>query len=246
MIDTHAHLDMIKKSYLDELIENAKSVGVKTIVTQSVNIPSLSPSLEIANKYPEIVKFSAGLYPEETLKESDFDKLKEFVMKNKDQVFAIGEIGMDFSRELPGKELQEKIFRQQLELAEELNVPVSIHTRKAEKEIIEILKEYPNVKKVLHCFCGKKRLALEAEKIGCYFSVPTNIVRAHNFQDLVRYIPKEKILTETDTPYLSPFKEKNNESAFISETIKTISKYWEMSEEEVDNQIESNFNKIYF
>ncbi|MDA3836973.1 MAG: TatD family hydrolase [Nanoarchaeota archaeon] len=245
MIDTHAHLDIIDKEYLPTLIQNAKDAGIKTIITQSVNIPSLTKSLEIAKQYPEIVKFSAGLYPEETLKESDFDELKEFVTKNIQDVFAIGEIGMDFSHPIPSRELQGKIFRKQLDLAQELNLPVSIHTRKAEKEIIEILKEYRNVKKILHCFSGKFKLIKEANEIGCYFSIPTNIVRSEHFQKMASELPKEKILTETDTPFLSPHKDKNNEPAFVVESLKMFSLLWKQLYEDVDKQIDNNYEKVY-
>ena len=243
--DTHAHLDLIKKNYLPILIENAKKARVKSIVTQSVNIDSLKNSFEIHKKYPELVKFSAGLYPEETLEETDFDELKKFVLENKEDVFAIGEIGMDGTSGHANMVTQERVFRKQLELAQELNVPVSIHTRKAEKQIVEILKEYPKVKRILHCFSGKLKLAKEAEGIGCYFSIPANIVRSEHFQKMVEMLPKEKILTETDTPYLSPLKEKQNEPAFIQETIKLISLLWKEPVENVEKQIEENFNRIY-
>lgn len=245
LYDTHAHLDIIDEKYLPTLIENAKKENVKYIVSQTVNIDSLSKTLKIKNQFPKIVKFSAGLYPEEFLKESDFTKLRKFIEENKKDIFAIGEIGMDFSHEKPDKKLQEQIFRKQLKLAEELNLPVSIHTRKAEKEILEILKEFPKVKRILHCFSGKLKLVKEADEMGCYFSIPTNIVRSQHFQKMVEILPKEKILTETDSPYLSPHKETNNEPAFIMETIKMISLLWKQNVEEVEKQIEENFNKIY-
>lgn len=222
-----------------------KKNNVKYIITQSVNVDSFKENLKIYKKYPGIVKLSIGLYPEENLEEKDFIEMKKLIIKNKKEIFAIGEIGMDFSSEKPDKSLQKKIFIKQLDLAQELNLPVSIHTRKAEKEVIEILRNYPNLKKILHCFSGNFKLIKEAKEIGCYFSIPTNIVRSQHFQKMIEVLPKEKILTETDSPYLSPHVNTNNESSFIVETIKMISLIWKEPIEKVELKIENNFKEIY-
>lgn len=242
IIDSHAHLDMIEN--LDEVITRAKENNVELILAQSVNTESLKKNLEIKNKYGDIIGLCAGLYPEETLKKSDFRILEDFVLKNEEKVMMIGEIGMDFSRKLPKKEIQEYIFHKQLELAERLGLPVSIHTRKAEKEIINILKSYPKLKRILHCFSGNFKLVKEAEMMGCYFSVPTNIVRSEHFQKIVKEVNKKKILTETDSPYLSPFREKSNEPSYITESIKVVAKIWKMSIEEAEEQILENSKKV--
>jgi TatD DNase family protein len=107
------------------------------------------------------------------------------------------------------------------------------------------LKNYPELKKVLHCFSGKKNLVKEATSLGCYFSIPTNIVRSEQFQEMLKIIPRQKILTETDAPYLSPFPEKQNEPAFIDESIKIISKLWNISTKETEKIIEDNFKKVF-
>lgn len=241
IIDVHAHLDFLPEEKLEKIENNSK---IKFVITNSVNMKSSLKNLELVKKYFKI-KLAVGLYPEETLEKSDWEKFKDFVLKNKKYVFAIGEIGMDFSLDLPNREIQEFIFRKELELAEKLNVPVLIHTRKAEKEIVEILKEYPRVKKVLHCFSGNFKLVKEANEMGCYFSIPTNIVRSEHFQKMVKELPHEKILTETDSPYLSPFKEKENEPAFIEESIKKISEIWSVSEKKVEEKIEENFERVF-
>lgn len=245
IFDTHAHLDMVDANYIKTLVDNARNSNVKFIVCQSVNLDSAKKTLEIVKKYPDILKFSLGIYPGDIEDKKDLDAFYNFALKNKKNIYAIGEIGMDFSYEKPSKEVQEKFFRKQLELANKLNVPVSIHTRKAEKEVVEILKDYPNVKKILHCFSARKKVIEDAISLGCYFSIPANIVRSQHFQMLTKMVPKDKILTETDTPYLSPFKDKKNEPANIKETIKTISKIWNCSLYSVEKQIEENFFRIY-
>lgn len=241
--DTHAHLDFIKD--LDKLIANAKKNNVKTIITNSVNLNSLDKSLEIKKKYPEIVALAVGLYPEETLESNHFDKLLTFVKDNTSSIIALGEIGLDFSRELPKKEIQKEVFINELNLARELKLPVIIHTRKAEKEVLEILKDYKDLKIILHCFSGNFKLVEKAIELDCYFSIPTNIVRAEHFQKLVEKVPREKILTETDSPYLSPFKEKENEPAFITETIKKISEIWKIDKDKIEKILETNFNRVF-
>ena len=245
LYDAHAHLDLIDVESLPKLIGNAKKNNVKYIITQSVSIDSFKNNLKIYEKYPEILKLSIGLYPEETLKEEDFVEMKKLIAKNKKEIFAMGEIGMDFSGEKPDKDLQKRIFVKQLNLAQELNLPVSIHTRKAEKEVIEILRNYPNLKKILHCFSGNFKLIKEAKEIGCYFSIPTNVVRSQHFQKMLEVLPKEIILTETDSPYLSPHANTTNEPSFIVETIKMISLIWKEPVEKVELKLENNFKQVY-
>ncbi|MEN7981850.1 MAG: TatD family hydrolase [Nanoarchaeota archaeon] len=242
LIDTHAHLDYFSEDRLKEILQNAKKHRVKLIITNSINIKSCKKNLEISKKYSKI-KLAVGLYPEEKIIKKELKDFKKFVNKNKKEIFAIGEIGMDFKYS-KNKKLQEKVFKEQLKIAQDLNVPAIIHTREAEKEIIEILKNYKG-KKILHCFHGSFKLIKKAVEIGCYFSIPTNVVNSEHFQKMIEIIPKDKILTETDTPYLSPYKNKKNEPAFIFESIKIISKIWRKSKPETEKQIQENFERIF-
>jgi len=224
---------------------NAKKVGVKSIITNSINLKSCEKNLKIKRQYPEIVKLAVGLYPEKTLKPSNSKKFEFFVQENIKNIIALGEIGLDFSYEKPTRKLQEKVFIKELELARRLNLPVIIHTRKAEQRVLEILEDFKDLKIILHCFHGNFKLIKKAEELGCYFSIPTSIVRSEHFQKMIKEISKEKILTETDAPYMSPFKEKQNEPAFIQESIKTINKIWNLSSEKTENILENNFKKIF-
>lgn len=239
IIDVHLHADFLDEGKLKEIEENKK---IKLVITNSVNIESCKKNLDLSKKYPKI-KLALGLYPEKNLKESDFNFLKDFVIKNKP--IALGEIGLDLYHYKENFEIQKEIFLKQLDLAKELYIPVIIHTRKAEKEVLDILENYPELKKILHCFSGNFKLVNKAKNLGCYFSIPTNIVKSEHFQKMVRDLPKEKILTETDSPYLSPFPNKKNEPVFIFESIKKISEIWGVSEVEVEKQIERNFNIVF-
>jgi len=239
IIDVHAHLDFLEEKKLKEIETNPK---IKLVITNSVNLESCKKNLELVKKYKKI-KLAVGLYPEKNLSLKKYNEFEKWILKNKQYVFAVGEIGLDFSYTKPEKKLQIEIFQKQLKLAEELNVPAIIHTRKAEKEIVEILKNAEG-KYILHCFSGNFKLVKQANELGCYFSIPTNITRSEHFQKMVEFLPKNKILTETDSPYLSPYKNKKNKPEFIVETIKIISKIWKKSFDSTEEQIEKNFQKI--
>lgn len=242
LIDVHAHLDYFSEEKIKEIIKGAKKNNIKVIVNNSLNLESCKKSIEFSKKY-SVIKAAVGIYPEEKVLRKELEEFKKFVSKNKKQIFAIGEIGMDFKYG-EDKKLQENAFVYQLKIAEKLKVPAIIHTRKAEKEVIGILKNLKG-KNILHAFHGKLKLADAAVKIGCYFSIPTNIVHSEHFQKLVKILPPERVLTETDAPYLSPYKDRKNEPEFIKESIKVISNIWEKSVKETERQIEENFNRIF-
>lgn len=252
IIDVHAHLDLFKDSELKKVLAKAKESKVKFIVTNSVDLKTAKRSLELLKK-DNLIKVALGIYPEDALSiergdlsKEDFIEFKKLVLENKKDVVAIGEIGMDFYHgKKENKKEQEALFREQLDLAKKLDIPAIIHTRGAEKEILEVLKDYPEVKKVLHCFCGSMNLVEKASKLGCYFSIPCSLERMQNFLDLLKIVQREKILTETDSPYLSPFKGEKNEPANISETIKIISRTWQISQEETEKILEENALRIF-
>lgn len=241
--DCHCHLDYFKEKELDNLIKNAKKNKVKSIITNSTDLKSCEKNLEILEKY-EIVKLACGLYPSDKLNLKNYQNFEKFVLKNKNQIIAIGEIGMDF-KEGKNFRTQEQIFKKQLELAQKLNLPAIIHSRKAETKVIEIIKNYPNLIKIMHCFCGKLKLISQVDD-NTYFSIPTNVVRSEHFQKMLLLISKDKILTETDSPFLSPYKDiLDNEPSFIKESIKIISKIWRLSRKQTEKIIEKNFKCVF-
>lgn len=241
IIDVHMHADFLPATKLEEIQKNEK---IRLVITNSVNLGSCLKNLGICGKFSKI-KLAAGLYPEENLKLPDFEKLERFILDNKNHIVALGEIGLDLHETKDNFETQKVIFIKQLELARKLKIPVIIHTRKAEKEVLDILDKFKDLKVILHCFSGNFKLVRRGVEIGCYFSVPANITRSEHFQKMVKEVPRERILTETDSPYLSPFIGLENEPFFISESIRKISEIWNINEEEVEKQIEKNFNSIF-
>ena len=232
IIDVHAHADFLSE---EKLVEIQKDKKIRLVISNSVNLNSCKKNLEFSRKYSKI-RLAAGLYPEEDLTLTEYSKFEKFVRKNKKEIIAIGEIGID----------KKEIFFNQLNLAKELNLPVIVHSRKAEKEALDILEDYKdNLKIILHCFSGNFNLIKRAVELGFSFSIPANIMRSEHFQKMAGEIPHERILTETDSPLLSPYKEMKNEPSFIKESIKKFSEIWNISEDKVEKIIEENFNKIF-
>ncbi len=261
LADVHAHLDHERfKKDLDNVISRAKEAGVKSIITSGVNSSTNRIALRIAEKY-ELVKASFGLYPIDALAKElevgeasgfvrdtepvDVDMELEWIKENKDKCIAIGECGLDYHW-LTGKEKeQQKIFHKVIELAEKINKPIIVHSRKAELDAVEML-ESSNVKKIImHCFHGSKKLILRAAGNGWFFSVPPVITRLQHFQMMAEIVGINQLLTETDCPYLSPFPGERNEPAFIVESVKKIAEIKGFTAEETANNIWMNYTRIF-
>ena len=140
---------------------------------------------------------------------------------------------------------QKVVFEKIINLAEKIKKPIIIHSRKAESDVIDILESSKIKKVLLHCFSGKKNLVKKGADLGYYFSIPTNIVRAHNFQLMAETVNINQLFCETDSPYLSPFKEKQNEPAFVIESYKKIAKIKRMELEEVINNVWMNWQRVF-
>jgi TatD DNase family protein len=256
--DDHAHLDheWLTTSYeMDDFINTQKSNNVKYIITQGLDLETSKKALALAKKY-DIVLAALGFYPMDTLAKDEkkqfvFDKKKfeqdiAWIKKNLKFAAAIGEVGLDYSYEHTDIEMQKYVFQTFIDLSLEKNMPLIIHSRKAEQDVIDMLLASKVKKAVLHCFSGKKKLVEQAIKAGYYFSIPTNITRSQHFQMIVKMADLSKLFTETDAPFLSPFKDdKPNEPRFIAESIKMIAQIKNMTPEEVALAIFQNFQRLY-
>ncbi len=255
-IDIHSHLDYEPLfSEIGSVVKNASSSGLKIVVTAGIHPESNRAALKLAAGY-DIVKATLGLYPVDALQNEleengqagtysvDVDKEIAFIRENREKIVAIGEIGLDFKT---GKDKDEqiKLFRQMLDLALELDKPVVIHSRKAESDALDILDDYKGLRVILHCFSGKKKLVIKARDKGYFLTVPTNVVRSQQFQDMIRMVPLRQLFCETDSPYLSPFREKRNEPAFVVESYKKIAEIKGMDISEAANIIYNNWQRVF-
>jgi TatD DNase family protein len=266
LIDVHCHLDhyMYKKD-LKDVLARAQKLGIK-VIAAGIDSYTNKLCLEIAEKYNNVF-VSFGFYPADSLdregyyeenpdaKITNVDEEIELIRKQKDnkKFVAIGEVGLDL---FTGKDIekQKQDFRKLIQLAIELDKPIVIHSRDAEAEALTVLEEYTSKikpqKVILHCFSGKKALIREAVKKGYCFSIPTNIVRSSSFKQLVKIAPIEQIFTETDGPYLSPFKNEDksfnrNEPANIVESIKVIAEVKQISQKDAEKALEDNFKRVF-
>jgi TatD DNase family protein len=171
----------------------------------------------------------------------------DFITKNKNKIVAIGEIGLDYywvkNEHLLDR--QRELFKQMIRLANSLNKPVIVHTRKAEEDSIKILEDEKANAVILHSFGGKLKLLPRILSNGWFLSVPPSIVRSSHFQELVKRTPITNLLTETDAPFLSPFKDRKNEPSFVKLTIDKIAELKNLTVEEVENNIFMNYQKIF-
>lgn len=242
LVDVHAHLDYYINDGIDAIIENAKKAGVKVIINNGIDLEKNKVSLELAKKY-DIVKAALGIYPLK-IKEVNVDEEIKFIEKNKNKIIAIGEIGLD-GLDKENLEEQTILFQKLINLAEKIKKPIIVHSRKAEEDVINILDSSTIKKVVLHCFSGNFKLVKRASELGYYFSIPTNIVFNQHFQKMAKEININRLLTETDSPYLSPFKDKRNEPAFVIEAVKKIAEIKGFDVEETANSIYLNYKDLF-
>lgn len=235
--DIHAHLDYIED--VDEVIQRAKDAGVVKIVTAGINSESNRKALVLSKKY-DIVECSLGIYPNEYV---NIDEEISFIKLHKNEIVGIGEVGLDFSEE-GNHEKQEEVFIRMIHLANELNLPLIVHSRKAEDRVLELLEQERAKKVVLHCFCGKKPLIEKGIQLGYYFSIPANLSRAQNFQGLVEKVNINQLLTETDTPYLAPVKGESSEPKDVVGTVKNIAEIKGFEEEETKKNLFLNYQNL--
>lgn len=246
IVDVHCHLtDNYFKDKLDRIINNAKKNNVVSIISNGLNYEDNLDVLKLSKKY-SIIKASLGLYPLDAIKLNDNELEKTFnqIKENKDNIIAIGEVGMDFKYNKEYKK-QKDIFTEIIELGEKIKKPLIIHSREAEKEVIELLETSKSKKFLLHSFTGNFKLVKKIFDNNYFISIPTNVVKAKHFQDIIRNFNFNQILTETDAPYLSPYKDKMNEPSFIKETIKKISEIKNLDKDEVEKIIFMNYQKFF-
>ncbi len=249
-IDVHCHLDKLIDEGVSatEAIKNAKKKGVEKMIVNGTDHQQNQIILELAEKHKEVLP-ALGIYPIDALKlsEKEIDEEIEFIKENKDKVYAIGEVGLDLKEEELHKTLdKQKInLRKFVKLAIKLNKPVIIHSRKAELHTIELLEEMNAKKVIMHCFSGKMSLADRIAKNGWFLSIPANSHYSQQFQDVIKRVPIENLLCETDTPYLHPLKEWPNQPANVVYSYKKIAEIKGIKLTEAEKQIENNFKSLF-
>lgn len=251
IFDTHAHYDdEAFDEDREELLTHMRERGVEYIVNVGASIASTAKTLELTEQYP-FVFGAAGVHPSETaeLTSRDIEWIREIASKEK--IVAIGEIGLDYYWPEPDKEIQKKWFKEQLKLAEETGLPIIIHSRDAAADTLEILKEWDahKIKGVIHCFSYTWEIAREYLAMDYYFGIGGVLTfkNAKKLKEAVMHIPMEKILLETDCPYLAPepYRGKRNQSEYIFYVAKQLAEIKNLSREEVLEITNKNAKNFY-
>ena len=248
-IDVHCHLNMLEEG-VEEAIKNAKAAGVRKIITIGTEPHDLPLVLDLAHKYAPDVYCTLGIHPHDGKVYTK--EVGEFIEANAQDpaVVAIGEVGLDYHYDSSPRDQQREAFRAQLAIAQRTGLPVEIHTRDAEEDTINILKEFKgSVTGIIHCFTGTSWLAKEALDLGFNISISGVVTfkNADDLRDTVRGLPLDRIHVETDAPFLAPIpmRGKKNTSAYVVHTAKFVADLKGVTVEQLAEQTKANALKMF-
>ena len=251
IIDSHCHLDYEPLvNNIDQVLLNAKKNNITNLLTIGTSLDSSKKVLEIVSKYPNVYG-AIGIHPNSTT--GNLDKLDEILMlkKNNKKIIAFGETGLDYFYKRSDKKDQIIAFEKHVEFSISEKIPVIIHTRDADDDTISIVKKYyKKTNFLIHCFTGNLEFAKNLLNLNCLISFSGIITfkKSNDLRDVVKYVPLEKMLIETDSPYLSPdpFRGKTNEPANVKIVAENVALIKGISFNEVANLTTKNFKNFFF
>lgn len=256
-IDSHCHIDgEAFDADRDEVVERAKNAGVKAMLNVGTGNPhngEIAKAVAVADSY-ENVFASVGVHPHDAkLYDDQAENHLIDLVKSSTKVIAWGEIGLDFYYDHSPRDVQTEVFRRQIRTAKQLNLPIIIHSRDADNETVEILQQTCSDKGfrggIMHCFGGTAEMARDLMEIGFMISFAGNVTfkKAENLRDAAKVVPLDKLLIETDCPFLTPvpFRGKRNEPSFVAHTAKFLAEFYGIELEKLANQTTDNFVNFF-
>jgi len=252
MIDSHCHLDHEPLlSNLDQILKRSKAVGIKKLLTICTTFESFDKIKEIVQK-DEIIFGTFGIHPHEVKNNKISTKMIVDEINDNKKIIGIGETGLDFYYNHSDKSQQIKSFENHIQASIDLEMPLIVHSRNAEVETFEILNKFRDkkLKILMHCFTGSKNFAEKLLNLNAYFSA-SGIITFKNsieLQETFKFIPLDKLLIETDSPYLAPVpnRGKKNEPSFIDFTAAKLAEIKDLPKSEITKITTNNFNKLFF
>ncbi|MEJ5376150.1 MAG: TatD family hydrolase [bacterium] len=251
LVDSHAHLDMPQfEEDLPEVLERARQAGVEAVVSCATSLKSSKKALEIAQRFPGVFA-AVGIHPHDAQECSEEALAMLSSMASHPRVVAIGEMGLDFYRNLCPQEVQIQAFRKQIRLARDLGKPLVVHDREAHGLVLRILQEEraQEVGGVLHCFSGDSSMAKRCLEMGMYLSIPGSVTfrNATLLRSVLSCIPLERMLLETDSPFLAPvpFRGKRNEPSYLRYTAERVARTLRKTPEEVARCTRKNALELF-
>lgn len=249
IINTHSHVNMLRETNIDKAIQNAIDNKIVTIVPSST-VQDIFDTDNFIKKYNDVYGY-VGVFPEEVKDFSDktLSDMEE-IIKSNPKIIGIGEIGLDYYWDKSFKELQKEAFIKQIEFANQMNLPINIHSREAHLDTLEILKKYnKNSTAIMHCFSGSLEFARECIKEGIYIALGGVVTfkNAKKTKEVAKNIPLEYLLLETDDPYLAPvpFRGKENQPMYVKYVAEEIANLRGITPEEVAKTSTENAKKIF-
>ena len=252
MIDSHCHLDHQPLSEnLDEVLNRSKNIGIEKLLTISTTNKSLDNIIKLVN-YDPIIYGTLGIHPHEA--DKDFLSVGEIIKKasSDKKIIGIGESGLDFYYNNSKKKTQIDSFKNHIEASIKLNIPLIVHSRNAEVETFDLLSEFKNsnLKILMHCFTGSTNFAKRLFSLNTFFSASGIITfkNSNDLQETFKLIPNDKLLIETDSPFLAPIpmRGKKNEPSFLKYTLEKLADLKNLDKEDLDSITTNNFNKLFF
>ena len=255
-VDSHCHIDgEAFDADREEVVKRAKAAGVAAMLTIGTGNPhdgEIERAVKIAEKY-ENVFAAVGVHPHDAKLFDDAAEAHLIELARSEKVIAWGEIGLDFYYDNSPRDVQFDVFRKQIRIARDLNLPIIIHSRDADAETVEVLTEecasedFPGG--IMHCFGGTARMAEDLMKIGFMISFAGNVTfkKAENLREAARVVPLDKLLIETDCPFLAPvpFRGKRNEPSFVTHTAQFLADFYEIPVETLARQTAENFKSFF-
>ncbi len=255
LVDSHCHLDYpdYDDEGLEAIIKRAQEQGVEKFLTISTNLPVFDKVLAVAKKFPNVVYCTVGTHPHHAGEEPEMDFSRDDIIKltHHKEVVGIGETGLDYFYEHSLKDEQKQGLIKHIEASLETDLPLVVHTRDADEDLIDILKNTSEgkLRGVIHCFSGGKDLARAALDLGFYISVSGIITfkKTDELREAVKYVPMDRLLVETDCPFLAPvpYRGKRNEPAYVTHTAMTLSELKEITIDEVSDITTKNFFNLF-
>lgn len=250
IFDTHAHYDSgAFNADRFEILDSMQENNVGLIVNPGCDLESSKAAIELAEKY-DFVYAAVGWHPEDILDKFTEEAFGEMcALANHPKCVAIGEIGLDYYWDATHKEEQKSLFRRQIELALKLDKPIIVHDREAHGDSMDIIREYPEIRGVFHCYSGSAEMAQELLKRGWYlgFDGPITYKNARKSIEVLEICPLERMVIETDSPYLTPvpFRGKRNDSSKLGYVIEKIAEVRGMSAEEIERITYENGRRLF-
>jgi TatD DNase family protein len=251
MIDTHCHIDDPQYAEdLDAFLQSQRADGVQAILVPGVEAATTQDVLDVCERYPDYLFPALGLHPENVKEDwqQQLSIIKSAVESSSHRLIAIGEIGLDYHWDTTFRQEQHEALREQLRWAEEYDLPVMIHSRDATEDTLNILREFPSIKGVMHCFSGSHEVAKQVVEMGYYLGIGGVLTFKNcKLAEHLVGIPLESLVLETDAPYMAPvpYRGKRNESRWMCYVAERLAQVYGCSVEHVIEQTSVNATSLF-